>query len=126
MTSSQRLENSKKVSLKMLLVNKRVFMACVSSIFAMIFMLYYDTIYSDYLIASGVSKNLIGKILSFGISKNTGYFFVLGSLVYTISSPVVGWLCNKFQKMYITLFAFILASVALFLFGPSKLLGFPG
>ena len=45
----------------MLLKNKRVMMASISSIFAMIFMLFYDTILSDQLIEVGLDKNLVGK-----------------------------------------------------------------
>lgn len=47
LTSSQRKENEKKITYKMLLANKRVLVAGISSVFAMIFMLFYDTIYSD-------------------------------------------------------------------------------
>eukprot|EP00347_Sterkiella_histriomuscorum_P004444 403360434 len=113
MTSSQKIQNNRKVGLKMLLTNKRVMMASISSIFAMIFMLFYDTILSDQLLEIGVSKNLVG------------YMFGLMSLIYTLSSPIAGWLCQKLKKIYITQLAFILASISLFFFGPSQLLSFP-
>jgi MFS family permease len=62
MTSSQRKENDKSVTLKMMFTNKRAVMACLSSIFAMVIMLFYDTILSDQLIEIGVSKDLVGNI----------------------------------------------------------------
>eukprot|EP00347_Sterkiella_histriomuscorum_P005636 403355840 len=113
MTSSQRLQNQKKITLKMLLKNKRVMMASISSIFAMIFMLFYDTILSDQLIEVGLDKNLVG------------YLFALICLVYTLCSPIVGHFSQKIKKIYITQAAFIFASISLFFFGPSKLLHFP-
>lgn len=45
----------------MFLTNRRVIIAAVSSVFAMIFMLFYDTIYSDDLLANGVKQDYIGK-----------------------------------------------------------------
>jgi len=48
--------NHKKISFKMFLKNKRAMMACLSSIFAMIFMMFYDTIYSNHLLSIGISK----------------------------------------------------------------------
>lgn len=61
MTSSQRRENQKRVTYKMMLLNKRVLMASVSSLVSMVCMLFYDTILSDQLLEIGVSKNLVGK-----------------------------------------------------------------
>jgi len=46
-------------------------------------------------------------------------------LVYTISSPIVGILCKYLEKRLITWAAFIVATVGLFLFGPSYYLKFP-
>ena len=74
----------------MLLTNKRVLMACISSIFAMIFMLFYDTILSDHLIYLGVSESVIG------------YVFALGCLVYAIFCPIVGHLANHVPKIFLT------------------------
>ena len=45
----------------MMLLNKRVLMASVSSLVSMVCMLFYDTILSDQLLEIGVSKNLVGK-----------------------------------------------------------------
>ena len=49
----------------------------------------------------------------------------LSCLVYVFSTPFVGWLSNKIEKMFITQIAFGLATISLLLFGPSKLIGFP-
>lgn len=72
----------KKITFKMLLTNKRAVVSAVSSIFAMVIMLFMDTIYSNYLIDFGISD------------KNIGYFFALPCLIYSIFAPIVGWLCN--------------------------------
>jgi hypothetical protein len=101
MTSSQKLENSKKVTFKMLIGNKRVMMASISSVISMVFMLFYDTILSDQLLDIGVNKNLIGIKSIFRLII-LGYLFGLICLIYTISSIFVGWLCNKIPKIFIT------------------------
>lgn len=91
MTSSQRRDKDRKVTLKMMMKNQRVVMACVSSIIAMIIMLFYDTIYADRLLEIDVSKNLVGKFLYIN-NEFTGYIMALACLSYTISTPIVGWL----------------------------------
>lgn len=45
--------------------------------------------------------------------------------MYALSSPLVSIIFKGLPRRYITQIAFIVSSVALFLFGPSKLLGFP-
>ena len=82
-------------------------MASISSIFAMIFMLFSDTIYSNYLISVGVSENYIG------------YFFALMCAVYAIFSPIVGVLCKYIPKIVLTQISFLFAFTSLLLFGPS-------
>ena len=79
----------------------------------MIFMLFMDTIYSNYLISIGVSE------------KNIGYFFALACFVYSICAPLVGILCKYISKPYLTQFAFIMSFIALTLYGPSEVLGLP-
>jgi hypothetical protein len=54
-----------------------------------------------------------------------GYIFALGALMYALSSPLVSIVFRGIPRRYITQLAFIVASAALFLFGPSVLLGFP-
>jgi MFS family permease len=103
----------KKITFKMLLTNKRAIVSAVSSMFAMIFMLFMDTIYSNYLILVGVPETSVG------------YFFALACLVYSIFAPLVGILCNYIAKPYLTQFAFIMSFVSLILFGPSQVLGIP-
>lgn len=97
----------------MFLTNKRAIIACVSSIFAMIFMNFYDSIYSNYLISAGISKDYIG------------YFFTLVCAVNAIFSPIVGYLCKFIPKPYLTQFAFLMSFISLILFGPSEILRFP-
>lgn len=103
----------KKITFKTLLTNTRVLMASVSSIFAMIFMLFMDPIYSNYLLSAGVSDKYIG------------YFFGLWCGVYALCTPIVGWLCKYVPKLVLTQASFVMSFCALIMFGPSEVLGFP-
>jgi hypothetical protein len=105
--------NHKKISFKMFLTNKRAMMACLSSIFAMIFMMFFDTIYANYLLSAGISKYYIG------------YFFALSCAVYSVFSPIVGYLCKFIAKPYLTLFSLFMSFISLIMFGPSEILAFP-
>lgn len=49
----------------------------------------------------------------------------LGALFYAISAPFVSIIFKGIPRRYVTQLAFILATVALLYFGPSKVLGFP-
>ena len=81
--------------------------AIVSSIFAMIFMLFFDAILSVRLGQMGVAE------------KNIGFLFAIPALTYALSAPLIGLLCRKIRSMYVTQFSFLLAGVSLYLFGPS-------
>jgi MFS family permease len=87
--------------------------ASVASIFAMIFMLFYDVIYSNHLLSIGVPKEHIG------------FYFVLSCFMYSICSPFVGYLCKFIPKPYLTQFSFFMCSFSLLLFGPSLAMGLP-
>ncbi len=65
-------------------------MASISSMLAMVFMLFYIAIYSNYLLSVDVSDDYIG------------YFFALGCGVYSLSAPCVGYLCKFIPKVYLT------------------------
>ena len=88
-------------------------MACISSIFAMIFMNFFDTIYANYLLSVGIPKEYVS------------YFFFLGCAIYAIFSPIVGYLCKFIAKPYLTQFSFFVSFISLIMFGPSEILGFP-
>jgi predicted MFS family arabinose efflux permease len=65
--------------------------AALASMFAMIFMLFFDSILSNRL------KD------NFGVSeKESGYFFALGAFCYAFSSPFVGMLCKVMPRKYVT------------------------
>jgi len=64
MTSSQRISNERKITFRMLFTNMRVVMACLSSIIAMIIMMFYQSILSDRLIEEGISEDVVGKIFT--------------------------------------------------------------
>ena len=55
---------------------------------------------------------------------NIGFIIALGALTYAVTAPCIGFLKN-IPRRYITFVAFCISVVALFMFGPSKLLGFP-
>ena len=105
---------AKQVSFKMFLFNTRAMLAVVSSTIAMVFMLFYNGILSVHL-----QENMDVS------SDNVGYIFALGALMYALSSPLVSIVFRGLPRRYITQLAFIISSIALFLFGPSELLNLP-
>lgn len=97
-----------------MLKNRRVLIASLSAMVSMVLMFFFESILSDHLIVDiKVSDNDIG------------YFFGVICLVYAISAPLIGWLCRNVKRRYVSQTAFLVAAVALFCFGPSKLLGLP-
>jgi len=97
---------------------------CISSIMAMILMIFNDTIYSNNLLDIGVSEDYIGN-LTYLFILEIGYFFMGESLVYTLACPFIGYICKFVPKIYILQVAFFLSSISLFMFGPSKILLMP-
>lgn len=88
--------------------------AIVSSMFAMIFMLFYEPVLSNYLINEfGVSENVVG------------YYFSIGCFTYAFASPCVGMLCSRIPRRYVTLSAFLMVTISMFLLGPSEILSLP-
>ena len=104
----------KEITFKMFIFNPRAMMAIISSAIAMIFMLFYNGILSVHL-----QENLHMD------PTDIGYIFALGCLTYALSSPLVSIVFRGVPRRFITQLAFIVSTVALFLFGPSELLGFP-
>lgn len=122
--NSQRLP-AKEITFSMFLFNARAMLAVVSSTIAMVFMLFYNGILSVELTTHmGVDGDNVGKHTSLLIL-STGYIFALGALMYALSSPLVSIVFRGLPRRYITQIAFIVSSVALFLFGPSELLNLP-
>jgi MFS family permease len=88
--------------------------AIISSMFAMVFMLFYEPVLSKYLEQEHkVSENVVG------------YYFSIGCFTYAFASPCVGILCSKIPRRYVTLFAFLMVSFSMFLLGPSQVMQFP-
>ena len=88
--------------------------AIISSMFAMVFMLFYEPVLANYLIENfGVSENVVG------------YYFSIGCFTYALASPCVGILCSKVPRRYVTLAAFLMVAISMYLLGPSKVLNFP-
>jgi sugar phosphate permease len=54
-----------------------------------------------------------------------GYIFAIPCLTYIFSSAIVSLVIKKLPRKLFFLFSFMLATVALLLMGPSKLLGLP-
>lgn len=63
---------------------------------------------------------LVNLLASFYV----GYFFALVCLTYALSAPFIGLLTKIMARRYVTCCSFFIATIALFMFGPSKLLGF--
>jgi MFS family permease len=100
--------NGKKITFWTILTNKRAMLCAVSSIFAMIFMLFMDTILSNYLIFDmHVDEAYVG------------YFFALPCLIYSISCPLVGYMTKFFPRPFLTQLAFLITFVGMLMFGPS-------
>jgi len=102
------------VTYKIFFTNVRAMTAIISSMFAMIFMLFYEPVFTEYLVDRDWVKE-----------ENVGYCLAIGCFTYATASPLVGVLCSKIQRRYITCFAFLFCSLSLFLLGPSKTLHFP-
>jgi predicted MFS family arabinose efflux permease len=65
--------------------------AAVASSFAMIFMLFFDSILSTRL------EKAYGVLPS-----TSGYIFALGAFCFAFASPFVGLLCKVIQRKYVT------------------------
>ena len=102
------------VTFKIFFTNLRAMTAVVSAMFAMIFMLFYEPIFTPY----------VKEAFHFPEDK-IGYLLSIACFTYAFGSPLVGVLCAKVERKYITCFSFFLTSVSLFVTGPSLLLGFP-
>ena len=102
------------ISYRIFFTNMRAMTAIISSMFAMIFMLFYEPVLANYLINHyGVSKDVVG------------YYFSIGCFTYALASPFVGLLCAKIPRRYVTLSAFLMVAISMFLLGPSELMHFP-
>ena len=104
---------SQQMSYGKMLQNRRVLVAVGSSILAMILMFFYDSILADHLLDIGVSDS------------DVGYFFALVCLSYVLSAIAINFLTRHIKRRYISQSSFLIASLALMFFGPSKLFGFP-
>lgn len=101
------------ITYKLFFTNMRAMTAIISSMFAMIFMLFYEPVLAKYLIDHhGVSENVVG------------YYFSIGCFTYAFASPFVGIICSRVPRRYVTLTAFLMVSISMFLLGPSELLDF--
>jgi len=45
-------------------------------------------------------------------------------LTYALSAPFIGLLTKDIARRYVTCASFFIATIALFMFGPSRILGF--
>ena len=87
--------------------------AVLTSMFAMILMMFYEPFLS------------IHYVTHFGIDEiYVGYYFGIGCFALAFGSPIVGYLCDIVDRRILNSLAFFLVGIALFVFGPSELLGF--
>ena len=68
------------VTFKIFFTNLRAMTAIISAMFAMIFMLFYEPIYTPYM-------------AQFMEPENVGYTLSIGCFTYAVASPLVGMLC---------------------------------
>lgn len=113
----------KQITYMCFFTNIRAMTAIVASMFAMVFMLFYEPTYTPWLLTHFHVSDSYNGTYSFLIN-SIGYILGVGCLTYAFASPLVGMLCARVPRVYITLFAFLLCSLSLFLMGPSLTLGF--
>jgi MFS family permease len=102
------------INYKIFFTNIRAMTAIISSMFAMVFMLFYEPVLSNYLEHHfDVSENVVG------------YLFSIGCFTYAFASPFVGIMCAKIPRRYVTLSAFLMVTISMFLLGPSTVLNIP-
>jgi MFS family permease len=89
----------------------------------MILTLFYDGIISPRFVKIGISKDVIG--MSIKLLNILGYLFGGQALFYSLFSPLVGMAARRWPTRYITQCSFLIATCAIFMMGPSKLLHFP-
>jgi MFS family permease len=85
--------------------------AIISAMFAMIFMLFYEPVFTPYVAPQWMDEDYVG------------YTLAIGCFTYAFGSPLVGVLCGKIQRRYVTCMAFVFCSISLFLLGSSPTLG---
>lgn len=108
MRSDAKTSMSREITYWMFLRNRRAMMSVLSAVLAMVFMLFFESILTMHLIND------------MKLSENTaGYFFGLICATYAISSPFVGCLTTFISRKWLTFSAFLIAFVALLMFGPS-------
>jgi len=103
------------VKYKLFFTNVRAMTAIISSMFAMIFMLFYEPVFTKYI---AVDQKWMKE-------EQVGYVLAIGCFTYAFGSPLVGMLCQKMKRSYITCMAFIFCGISLFLLGPSHTLHLP-
>lgn len=103
------------ITYKLFFTNLRAMTAIVSSMFAMIFMLFYEPVFTNYI---AIQQGWVAK-------DNVGYCLAIGCFTYAFASPLVGVLCSKIARRYVTCMAFVFCAISLFLLGPSFMLSFP-
>jgi MFS family permease len=107
-------KKAKKVTFGMFLKHPRSLFCLLACGVSMICLLFFESTLSNYLEHT------------YNISpKSNGLIFAIPCLFYAGSSPFVGMLTKIMQRRLIIFFAFVLNVIALFMMGPSELLGFP-
>jgi MFS family permease len=106
-------EGKRNITYMTLIKNQRVILAWISLTLSCVIMIFYETILANYLLSLGISDHYIG------------YIFGLLFVMYSICVPIVGKLCEKVTKVYLTQLGFIFAFLALIMMGPSEILSFP-
>ncbi len=72
------------VTFKIFFTNLRAMTAIISAMFAMIFMLFYEPIFTPYIVEQKWIKDT-----------QVGFTLAIGCFTYAVGSPLVGMLCSK-------------------------------
>ena len=99
--SQENIHHGKEITYSMLVHNRRALVAFIITVFGIIFMIFFESIFSLRLKEMGVEEDMIGistAILIYYI----GLYFAFGSLAYALTAPAIGVLCRHVEKIYIT------------------------
>lgn len=102
------------VTVKQILFCRNAFMALICLMFVEIFAFFYEPVLA------------IRLETGFEMSSDTiGFVFAVAGITYGIGAILVGHICNKNNRKYLVFAGFLILAVGMFLFGPSKTMGFP-
>lgn len=111
--SSATMHEEEKVKYSWMIINRRGLFALSSCGILMVFENFKSAFLSVYLEHKGVEKSYHGWVIA------------ISPFFYILSGNFIGYIIDKAPRRIFMFLAFILVTFALFLMGPSQLIGFP-